>query len=142
MKRLIFFLSIFSFASFLNPNSSTTLKPALTDAGMQFGFFYSSLAPHGEWIEVESGTRVWRPFHIPHQWRPYLIGRWVWTDEYGWYWMSDESFGWITYHYGRWYYDDYGSGCLMMSGLQHGSSGVMMKTTLAGLRYHPMQHSI
>jgi len=79
----------------------------MVDAGSQFGFFYSSLAPHGEWIEVESGTRVWRPFHIPHQWRPYLIGRWVWTDEYGWYWMSDESFGWITYHYGRWYYDDY-----------------------------------
>ena len=72
----------------------------------QFGLFFSSLAPHGEWIEVECGTRVWRPFHIPHEWHPYLIGRWVWTDEYGWYWMSNESFGWITYHYRRWYYDD------------------------------------
>jgi hypothetical protein len=77
------------------------------DAGMQFGFFYSALAPHGEWIEVESGTRVWRPSHIPNQWRPYLDGRWVWTDDYGWYWMSNEPFGWITYHYGRWYFDDY-----------------------------------
>jgi hypothetical protein len=84
-----------------------TPNPVMVDGGKQFGFFYSSLAPHGEWIEVESGARVWRPFHIPHLWRPYLIGRWVWTDDYGWYWMSDEPFGWITYHYGRWYYDDY-----------------------------------
>ena len=106
MKRLIFFLSIFSFASLLNPNSSATLKPVLTDAGMQFGFFYSSLASHGEWIEVESGIRVWRPFKIPHLWRPYLVGRWIWTDD-GWYWMSSEPFGWITYHYGRWYDDEY-----------------------------------
>jgi hypothetical protein len=74
---------------------------------MQFGFFYSSLSSHGEWIDVESGFRVWRPFHIHHQWRPYLLGRWVWTDDYGWYWMSNEPFGWITYHYGRWYNDDY-----------------------------------
>jgi hypothetical protein len=35
-----------------------------------------------------------------------MYGRWVWTD-YGWYWLSDESFGWATYHYGRWQYDDY-----------------------------------
>jgi hypothetical protein len=106
MKRLIFFLTIFSFASLLFPNSSAPFNPVLTDAGIQFGFFYSSLAPHGEWIEVESGFHVWRPFHIPHLWRPYLIGRWLWTDD-GWYWMSSESFGWITYHYGRWYDDEY-----------------------------------
>ena len=91
----------------LSPRSSAIANPVMYDAGMQFGFFYSALAPHGEWIEVESGTRVWRPFHISNQWRPYLDGRWVWTDDYGWYWMSNEPFGRITYHYGRWYYDDY-----------------------------------
>jgi hypothetical protein len=107
MKRLLFILSIFSIAFVLSPISSAAPIPVLSDVGMQFGFFYSSLSSHGEWIEVESGTRVWRPFHIPHRWRPYLFGRWIWTDEYGWYWMSNEPFGWITYHYGRWYYDDY-----------------------------------
>jgi hypothetical protein len=35
-----------------------------------------------------------------------MYGRWVWSD-YGWYWASDEPFGWAVYHYGRWYYDDY-----------------------------------
>ena len=34
-------------------------------------------------------------------WRPYTLGHWVFTDQ-GWTWASDEPFGWITYHYGRW----------------------------------------
>ena len=23
-------------------------------------------------------------------------------DDNGWYWVSDEPFGWVAYHYGRW----------------------------------------
>ncbi len=107
MKRIFFILLIFSSAIILNLKSSAAPNPVISEVEMQSDFFNSSLAPYGEWIEVESGIRVWRPFHINYQWRPYLIGRWVWTDNYGWYWMSDEPFGWITYHYGRWYYDDY-----------------------------------
>ena len=34
-------------------------------------------------------------------WRPYTNGHWVYTDA-GWTWISDEKFGWATYHYGRW----------------------------------------
>jgi hypothetical protein len=68
-------------------------------------FFYSSLSPYGGWIRSEYGY-AWRPHFISHGWRPYLNGQWVWTD-YGWYWVSSEPFGWATYHYGRWQYDDY-----------------------------------
>ena len=106
MRKFLFSISIFITAYVISPKSPAMPAPVLSDVGMQSGFFYSSLAPHGEWIEMESGTMVWRPFRIPHEWRPYLVGRWVWTDDYGWYWMSDEPFGWITYHYGRWYFDD------------------------------------
>ncbi len=70
------------------------------------GFFYSSLSPYGEWIEIDVGYYGWRPLQIHRGWRPYMHGRWVWTD-YGWYWVSSEPFGWAVYHYGRWYYDDY-----------------------------------
>jgi hypothetical protein len=28
----------------------------------------------------------------------------VWSDQ-GWTWLSDEPYGWATYHYGRWYQD-------------------------------------
>src|SRR5208283_1867850 len=70
-----------------------------------FGVFYSSLAPYGEWIQLNGGY-VWRPVHVSHGWRPYLYGNWTWTD-YGWYWVSSEPFGWATFHHGRWYYDDF-----------------------------------
>ncbi len=71
----------------------------------RFDMFYSSLRPYGEWVNCSYG-HVWRPVHVDHGWRPYLYGRWAWTD-FGWYWVSEEPFGWATFHYGRWQYDDY-----------------------------------
>ena len=37
-------------------------------------------------------------------WRPYCNGHWERTED-GWYWVSDEPWGWATYHYGRWDFD-------------------------------------
>jgi hypothetical protein len=34
------------------------------------------------------------------------VGRWVYTDEHGWLWASDEPWGWAVYHYGRWTFDN------------------------------------
>jgi hypothetical protein len=70
------------------------------------GYFYSQLSPYGSWIEVDYGVIVWRPTIIRTNWMPYQMGQWVWTYD-GWYWDSYEPFGFITYHYGRWYFDDY-----------------------------------
>ncbi len=70
------------------------------------GYFYSELAPYGNWIEIDYGVVVWRPTIIRVDWMPYKMGRWVWTYD-GWYWDSYEPFGHITFHYGRWFYDDY-----------------------------------
>ncbi|MGB8320091.1 MAG: DUF6600 domain-containing protein [Ignavibacteriaceae bacterium] len=72
----------------------------------RFGFFYTNLAPYGSWIELNYGVNVWRPNIMQRDWSPYQDGQWIWTND-GWYWDSYEPFGWITYHYGRWYYDDY-----------------------------------
>ena len=46
---------------------------------------------------------VFQPRQAAHSrdWRPYTNGHWVYTDA-GWTWISDEQFGWATYHYGRW----------------------------------------
>jgi hypothetical protein len=73
---------------------------------VSFGVFYNSLDPYGEWIPLEGGVYGWRPLHMAVDWRPYIMGQWVWTVD-GWYWLSEEPWGWATYHYGRWYYDDY-----------------------------------
>lgn len=74
--------------------------------GVSFGVFYDELSPHGEWIAIGGGVYGWRPAGVYTDWRPYTVGRWCWTN-YGWYWLSDEPWGWAVFHYGRWYYDDY-----------------------------------
>lgn len=74
--------------------------------GVSFSAFYSSLSTYGEWIPADGGVYGWRPMGVAVGWRPYMYGRWAWTDD-GWYWVSDEPWGWAVFHYGRWYYDDY-----------------------------------
>ena len=58
------------------------------------------LNAYGNWIDVGIYGRVWQPA-VLSDWRPYTLGRWVWTDR-GWMWDSDEPFGWVVYHYGYW----------------------------------------
>jgi len=77
-------------------------------ANVDVGFFYDDLASYGNWIQRPSYGWVWTPRVARRSWRPYENGHWVWTD-LGWTWVSNEAFGWATYHYGRWYDDpDYG----------------------------------
>ncbi len=97
-------LSMFLFAAFLFFFSTREIK-ANSPAHLQ-GYFYSNLTSYGTWISLDFGVYAWRPTIITRSWAPYTIGRWIWTD-YGWYWESYEPFGFIVYHYGRWYYEEY-----------------------------------
>jgi len=63
--------------------------------------FYEPLAAHGRWEVVGTYGRCWIPGHVEAGWRPYSNGYWQRTDA-GWYWVSEEPWGWATYHYGRW----------------------------------------
>jgi hypothetical protein len=68
-------------------------------------YFHENLSPYGAWIEVDGYGRVWRPTVVVTSpgWQPYRDrGRWVYTQA-GWYWLSDYSWGSITFHYGRWF---------------------------------------
>lgn len=99
MKRII----IISAVLFAALTFNTDAKGHYNGVG---GYFYSELSPYGTWIEIDYGVVVWRPTIINMNWMPYNMGRWIWTYD-GWYWDSYEPFGYITYHYGRWFYDDY-----------------------------------
>src|SRR5262245_55487593 len=66
--------------------------------------FYEPLSPYGHWEYVGSYGRCWVPARVEPNWRPYSNGHWERTDA-GWYWVSDEPWGWATYHYGRWDFD-------------------------------------
>jgi len=70
--------------------------------------FQSALEPYGFWQQHPRFGAVWVPFDLPPGWRPYTYGRWVYTDDWGWYWASDPDeadWGWIVFHYGRWAHD-------------------------------------
>jgi len=67
--------------------------------------FYQPLQAYGRWIDVPGYGRCWTPAAVDPDWHPYTDGHWQRTDS-GWYWVSDEPWGWATCHYGRWRRDD------------------------------------
>jgi len=68
--------------------------------------FYDGLQPYGTWVSDDRYGNVWVP-NVDEDFRPYATrGHWVLT-EYGNTWVSDYPWGWATFHYGRWRYDDY-----------------------------------
>ena len=103
MKKLIIITAIL-ITGFISSTKSET--KIINNPGFEYGFFYTNLAPYGTWMEINDGLVVWRPTDIQEGWAPYRDGRWIWTGD-GWYWDSYEPFGYIVFHYGRWYYDDY-----------------------------------
>jgi hypothetical protein len=78
-----------------------TPRPAEARAEVSFDFFYDSLSPYGEWLQVADYGYCWRPTDMDPDWTPYSDGYWAYTDA-GWTWVSYEDFGGIVYHYGRW----------------------------------------
>ena len=69
--------------------------------------FHDAMAPYGNWVNHRTYGRVWYPHNVGSQWRPYTDGYWAHTDDYGWLWVSNESWGWAPYHYGRWAWDNW-----------------------------------
>ena len=84
------------------PDETPVEQPAVVTVD----YFYDTLASYGTWISVEGYGRCWRPtvMVVNAGWQPYCDhGHWVWTDD-GWYWISDYSWGWAPFHYGRWFH--------------------------------------
>ncbi len=76
--------------------------PVVLPPARDYSLFYTELAVHGSWFQSVDYGYVWQPaVALQTSWRPYTVGRWAACDR-GWTWLSDEPFGWATYHYGRW----------------------------------------
>ena len=73
----------------------------------EYRLFYDALVDYGDWVLIEPYGFVFRPRVDFLTWRPYTNGFWAASDSYGWVWVSAETFGWATEHYGRWLWDDY-----------------------------------
>jgi hypothetical protein len=97
-----FTMSLFALAIMLFvPNISKAQDGYISDQE-----FYDQLAPYGTWVQDDYYGDVWVP-NVDEDFRPYATnGYWAQT-EYGSTWVSDYPWGWATFHYGRWHYDDY-----------------------------------
>lgn len=98
------------------PSADTAVTPPLTppedvaaDASAtqngSYTYFYDSLAPYGNWIDIDGYGPCWQPTVVAANpsWQPYCdAGNWAYTD-CGWCWVSNYSWGWAPFHYGRWF---------------------------------------
>ncbi len=101
-RKILFSITILMIPLLFNATQTTAYAQDLVTTKT----FYQALLPYGHWLTIYGGVTVWHPVFVPENWHPYTEGCWVWT-QWGWYWVSDEPFGWIVYHYGRWYYDNF-----------------------------------
>ncbi|WP_146645692.1 DUF6600 domain-containing protein [Labilithrix luteola] len=77
---------------------SDTDPSALTD-------FRPALDGHGEWVDDSAYGTVWVPAEneVGSDFVPYVsAGHWTYDDTTSWVWVSDYSWGWAPFHYGRW----------------------------------------
>lgn len=82
------------------PAARLGLAPALRP-------LYDALEGEGDWVLVEPQGWLFRPRVNTVAWRPYQDGHWEPSYAFGWVWESHDPFGWITDHYGFWFYDDF-----------------------------------
>ncbi|MDB5572736.1 MAG: hypothetical protein JWN93_3919, partial [Hyphomicrobiales bacterium] len=92
------------------PSGPSFVTPAAAQQRVEVrSEFRTALEPYGRFERHDRYGEVWRPNRLAKDWRPYTEGRWVYTDEWGWYWNAadtEANWGWVAYHYGRWLDDE------------------------------------
>ncbi len=112
MKALL--LSLFSVTALAQAPSFPPLEDDFDDDGPPIDVpqvssvdaFEPALAPYGTWVSIE-GQRAFQPSValVGPDFVPYASqGQWVSTQA-GWSFSTSLPFGWATYHYGRWWFD-------------------------------------
>jgi hypothetical protein len=126
-------LGMFMLSGFIVP------KPAAAQGVTISVEFRTALNPYGRFHKHARWGEVWIP-KVARDWRPYTVGRWVYNDDYGWYWVSAESeasWGWVAFHYGRWVYDD-DLGWCWVSGRQWGPAWVSWRRGTDHVAWAPL----
>src|ERR1700686_888430 len=84
------------------PAGSILVSPAAAQAAVKVSAgFRGRPEPFGRARHHARFGEGWVPAHRSHNWRPYTVGHWVYTETYGWYWVEaveEADWGWITYH--------------------------------------------
>jgi hypothetical protein len=125
-----------AFSGFAEPVQATQAS-----INVDVGFFHDRLAPYGDWREHVRWGWVWCPRNVPVDWRPYTLGHWVYTGDFGWVWDSDEDWGWACFHYGRWDWDD-DFGWFWVPGSHWGPAWVAWRTGPDFIGWCPLPPSV
>src|SRR5712691_4217075 len=72
------------------PVAGFMITPAQAQASISVQF-RTALQDHGRWQRHSRWGDVWIPSNRPRDWRPYTNGHWVYTDDWGWYWIEDDA---------------------------------------------------
>jgi len=117
-------------------------RPAQSQASFDISFnaFHDQLSNSGDWVYSDRWGEVWRPMQQDQDpnWRPYSVGHWVNTDEYGWTWVSEEGpWGDVVYHYGRWV-NDPDAGWLWLTGYIWSPAWVAWRSAGPNVGWMPM----
>jgi hypothetical protein len=99
--------------------------------------FHETLAPLGEYVQVQNLGEVWKPRDVAPDWQPYSVGRWIFNEKVGWYFQSDEPWAEITFHYGRWY-DDPEHGWVWVAGTEWASAWVEWRRSKQYVGWRPL----
>jgi len=84
----------------------TSFDSKAQQAEVSFQIFYDELAPHGRWLLHPKYGDVWAP-NVQGEFTPYLTNGYWTVTQYGNTWVSNYDWGWATFHYGRWYFDEF-----------------------------------
>ena len=100
--------------------------------------FHEALDPHGQWVDDPTYGTVWVPAQseVGADFEPYVTsGHWALdaNDDYVWVSDYDTSFGWVTFHYGRWAY--LGSGWGWIPGRRYAPAWVTWRVGEPGYDY-------
>lgn len=128
---------LFSLTGIGLPGSGSTTQATSVAINTNLGFFYDRLSPYGDWREHARWGWVWCPRDVAVDWRPYTLGHWVYTDDFGWMWDSDEDWGWAPFHYGRWDWDD-NFGWFWVPGYNWGPGWVAWRTSPQFIGWCPL----
>ena len=91
-----------SFDAWCDRNLTVRRGPSWEKVPAEIRYYADDLDENGEWVYVdEYRTWCWRPLRVSAEWRPYWRGRWG-AYPGGMTWISDEPWGYVTYHHGRW----------------------------------------
>jgi hypothetical protein len=97
--------------------------------------FREPLAPYGTWVDDPTHGTVWVPHTevVGNDFVPYqTAGHWTYDDEY--VWVSDYSWGWAPFHYGRWVHVGY-RGWAWIPGRRYAGAWVVWRTGPVGFGY-------